>query len=395
MALINSNQLHKNSNIDVKNFPDAETLQCVRDAEPIISFTPPTHTVIHRPMVNLSEFLSSYSICLNSYEDRIGVSVKGEKLCTDRLASLKEIIRTHSKRQRHDSGGGGGASEKKSPDCKRIKCETNELKQLLVDTNNKPIVTDSEEIKSEQCLHKMNSTFEIDGVTQITFSSNELKDDIELIEASKSAFCTDTNSLKDDLIKTPLSNGYEELKTEQIEKEQQNEGIIKPDKVPKKKEPKSHALPKKKEKKEHFRPLLDDETIKEIKKGWNLVDVGDLTIGDLYIMFGNDFKVDLEYSWVSVPIKKEISAEIKIECPIEVKSEPVVVCSTMPPVSQPPQIAQIIQNNSLGSKLKQLLMLANMAEKTRKRVNCTCGHFCDKGFKSKVIKNILIFPENE
>lgn len=379
MALINNQQLQKHSNIDVKNFPDPETLQCVRDIEPILCFAPPTHTVIHRPMVNLAEFLSSYSMNLNSYEERIGVKVKGEKLCSDRLASLKEVIRTSSKRQRHDSGG-----EKKSPDYKRIKCELNDGKHLLVDNHSSSklssmhnINADIDDIKSEINLNKMNTIFDMDGVAQIPSDPNEIKNDF-------SVACTitptvipissfDDCAIKEDLIKTPLSNGHNniELKTEPIEcvSSVVTDVTLKPEKVHKKKEPKLHPT---KKKKDHFRPLLNDETIREIKKGWNLLDVGDLTIGDLYIMFGQDFKVDLEYSWVAVPAPKMETSELKIECtPPEIKSE-INVCQNTTQQPAPSINCNIIQNNSLGNKLKQLLILANMAERSR------------KGFKAKV-----------
>lgn len=116
---------------------DAETAQHYVQSEPRLRFSPPPQTVIHRPMVNLAEFLSSYSICLNAYEERIGVAVKGETLSAERLHSiaLEGLIRSNAKRQRNDSGcaavsttttaaaTSGGGSERRSPEYKRARSD--------------------------------------------------------------------------------------------------------------------------------------------------------------------------------------------------------------------------------------------------------------------------------
>lgn len=97
----------------------------------ILCITPSKDAVIHRPMVNLTEFLSSYSICLNSYEQRIGAKVRGEALCAEKLHNFKERMGANAKRQRHDSG-----SEKHSPDGKKTKSEPKDAKEEKVAENN-------------------------------------------------------------------------------------------------------------------------------------------------------------------------------------------------------------------------------------------------------------------
>jgi hypothetical protein len=83
-------------------------------------------------MVNFSEFLSSYNICLNSYEQRIGAKVRGETLCSEKFNSLKESIKTNAaKRQRNDSG-----CEKQSPDGKKLRNDSKDLMKDEISTFN-------------------------------------------------------------------------------------------------------------------------------------------------------------------------------------------------------------------------------------------------------------------
>ncbi|KAI8440716.1 hypothetical protein MSG28_009059 [Choristoneura fumiferana] len=45
-------------------------------------------------------------------------------------------------------------------------------------------------------------------------------------------------------------------------------------------------------------PDIDvDRAIRQIRKGWSVYDAGDLTIGDLYLMFGSRSKLELDYWW--------------------------------------------------------------------------------------------------
>lgn len=88
-----------------------------------------------------------------------------------------------------------------------------------------------------------------------------------------------------------------------------------------------------------FKPLINDDALKKIREGWNIKNVGDLTVGDLYLMFGSDSKLILEYKWMEMSESDSSNGifteqEIKIEGP----------------------------SNSLGSKLKNLLTIANLME---------------------------------
>lgn len=80
-----------------------------------------------------------------------------------------------------------------------------------------------------------------------------------------------------------------------------------------------------------FKPLINDDALRKIREGWNVKNVGDLTVGDLYLMFGSDSKLTLEYKFNDENVG---SAEQEIK----------------------------METNPLGSKLKSLLSIANLIE---------------------------------
>lgn len=93
--------------------------------------------------------------------------------------------------------------------------------------------------------------------------------------------------------------------------------------------------------------------MEEMKQGWTLENSDSLTIGEMYLMFGADSKIQMEYNWDPPKIK-----EYK-----EVKEE-----------------------NNLSHSLQKLLSLAkiqcnnNKVENKSNEGKCTCGHVC--GVKS-------------
>lgn len=54
--------------------------ECKRLLNPPIRLTPPPEAKIEIPTFNLTEYLTCQSVCLNSYEERVGVKVPGEQL---------------------------------------------------------------------------------------------------------------------------------------------------------------------------------------------------------------------------------------------------------------------------------------------------------------------------
>lgn len=59
---------------------------------------PKTSCSVEVPTINLSEYLTSHRICLNAYEERVGVKIPGEQLWQNMCASFK--------------GGGKGSTKK-------------------------------------------------------------------------------------------------------------------------------------------------------------------------------------------------------------------------------------------------------------------------------------------
>lgn len=359
----------KNSSNEIKHHIDPDTFQTFKNSESIFCLAPPVDTTIHRPMVNLAEFMSSNSICLNSYEDRIGVTVKGESLCTERLNVLKEIIKT-SKRQRHDSG-----AEKKTVDGKKIKTESDTKISDLCGADKKDD-TDGQ-CSGQQDVSggltptpSTSNTFDIDGIKHMDslFDDPDKKDPF-----SMDISFTITNETMDNKDEIKLID-IKEFITSSTDGDNVDDTKIVIAEQPRTSEPKTSKKKCTKKKtadarKDHFRPLLNDDVIREIKRGWTITNVGDLTVGDLYIMFGKDFKVSLEYKWIE-PIKTDTTTgNNESTASTDIVLEPV----------------NVQKKNDLGNKLKQLLALANMTDKVKKKSNCSCGHFCDNRLnKSRV-----------
>ncbi|XP_008192098.1 protein cramped isoform X2 [Tribolium castaneum] len=83
--------------------------------------------------------------------------------------------------------------------------------------------------------------------------------------------------------------------------------------------------------------------IEQIKQGWTLENCASLTIGEIYLMYGCDSKMVLEYSW---------------DCLIKSNDE-------------------TKQENDLTNSLKKLLSLAKI-QSEKPVMKCTCGHVCGK-----------------
>lgn len=366
-------------------------------SESILCIAPPQDATIHRPYVNLTDFLNSYSICLNSYEERINCSVRGESLCAEHITNVKETIKSNTKRQRHDSG-----SEKKSPDTKRTKVPDGEkfehdvMKKSMSSTSQDGMSTTEELIdEREFSSPTYENAFEIEDANchiPESSSADECEAEINMWNGSKFKF-----EPPDD----PHSGT--DLKKESIDQRNMN-------KTAKKTETKSHmGMNKKRDlrtsNRESFRPLINEEVVQKIRKGWTLYNVGDMTIGDLYIMFGQDSKVRLEYRWISPAQQIEIKTEMtkaahKPEANVfdakdiaedDVKPENAMIGSLSGTINDDiietkPFNIDVKPKNPLSNKLKQLLELAGMMEKTKRKTSCACGHYCDRGVNKIKVK---------
>lgn len=339
----------KNSlkNINLAQLPpldNEELLDQIKSNEPLLCFAPPPKTIIHRPMVNLTGFSNSYSICLNSYEERIGAKCRGEDLPVEKFLTHKEKM-MNGKRLRLDSGGeakkiqsNNNATEKKiktATDSGQSDCEAKS------EAENGATATPMETAQTDNLLA---STLDIQMFDfSVIEEADEATDRIDLFsdnsEDKKIQFKSDPESVEPDVAVVPKANPTKRSRAEN-----------------------------KTSKGTSFKPLISEEVIRTIKEGWTLQTCGDLTFGDLYVMFGNEFKINLEYKWIA----KEITDPIKIE-PVEVNQTNKAALSSNANKDLPPILA--VDKNVeqlIGRRLGQLLMVANLMDKSKKK-ECICG----------------------
>nr|XP_037871238.1 protein cramped isoform X3 [Bombyx mori] len=214
---------------------------------------------IHIPVVSPSEQLSSQKICFSSYLERMG------KLRRDK-DGVGAKIRT-PKRLRKDS-----ATEREL-DTKKYKTDDNEKLinidetaidgvELMasyrhhLDDEEKPSTEDEKEAPEEYADR------EKDMSEREKDSLSELEDDDKYNKSD-----TDNDS----------DPGRADRKEQKLNNLKVDDGM----KVD-----------------EEIKPQIDvDTALKQIRRGWSIHDAGDLTIGDLYLMFGSRSKIELDYWW--------------------------------------------------------------------------------------------------
>jgi hypothetical protein len=264
-------------------------------------------------MIQLNELLSSYNLCLNSYEEKIGATTRGESLCEEKISILKEQMKMHCKRVRHDSN-----TEKKpdsvSPENKRVKQESG--------LEDPPIGV------------KLEENLDCPG----DLGTMEIKDDPDPITIKEDQEPREVDP-KNPLAK-PLKKKEPFIMNSRLVKENSTQS---------------------------YKPLLTEECLKKIREGWSMKNVGDITIGDLYLMFGSEGKLLLEYHWLDDRMSPG--------------------CQSEPPATQNPTTVDEIPQPEpdtkkfLGNRLKQLLAISNLLDRNKPIVNCTCGHICEKKIK--------------
>ncbi|XP_065074877.1 protein cramped [Ochlerotatus camptorhynchus] len=382
----------------------------------IMRLTPSKDAVIHRPMVNLTEFLSSYSICLNSYEQRIGAKVRGEALCLEKLNSFKERVGTNSKRQRHDSN-----SEKHSPDGKKVKSEAKETKEEKVGDGTalaslteifKSPNASCESFEAVKDVEGSDSESHLTGGKTAVMETSADGPDLKCSELNDSIKLTGISRI---MLEPELAHGDNSndgiLVLESEQQQQQQPKQTKPEegtgssssepaannhedliKTTVKKKDSKEKCSKRKDSKAgvtamsgiHFRPMVSEETIQKIREGWTMQSVGDMTVGDLYIMFGEENKLHLEYLWempkeqrVEVTVTAVEATDTVVDGGVQDRPDP------MPSAGFGGDFLKSLSANlpvDLSGRLKQLLQIANLNEKTGKR-RCPCGHVCDRRIK--------------
>ncbi|XP_046971052.1 protein cramped [Vanessa cardui] len=266
---------------------------------------------IHLPVLSPSEQLSSQKICFSSYLERMG------SLRRDKDSGVK--IRT-PKRQRKDST----TDKDKEPD-KKFKIDDAEHTKLIHidetaidgielmahykhnhEDEEKPSTEDEKEMKSEE-------TAEEEGDRDLPERDKDMsereKDSFSEMEDDEKFNKSDTDNESDGRTdKSRKERKFKNLKVKFRIRPKKRGGSIytlvleKDSEEAKTEETKVEDSKvedtKVEEKEEESKPDIDvDMAIRQIRKGWSVHDAGELTIGDLYLMFGSRSKLELDYWW--------------------------------------------------------------------------------------------------
>lgn len=256
-----------------------------------LRLTPPPDCKINVLSINLSEYFTRKSICLHSYEHRIGITNTGYTFCNE--SNFKLINKNNNKkgyRPRADS------------------------------------ISD----KSEKSPQKSTPTVK----------------DNELCDSAENERGGESNKVVNDTNTTHL--------VPQLENQETGDETLKI-KVEKKEETQNDVV------NDQNQALID-----RMRKGWTEHDSESTTLGELYLMFGTDLRLVLEYSWEKNSTKVETEeSECKPEN-IEMNGD--------------------ISNDGskkldLSDSLSKLLSVAKLHYR-KNIIKCPCGHVC--GTKNNV-----------
>ncbi|XP_059488324.1 protein cramped [Neocloeon triangulifer] len=87
--------------------------------------------------------------------------------------------------------------------------------------------------------------------------------------------------------------------------------------------------------------------LETIKAGWTADNAGNITLGELYVMFGSNSKLCFEYSWEEIPPIAAVNGVDRID--------------------------------AFSSVIKRLVNLAKLLPVLKEKPSCPCGHICTKG----------------
>ncbi|KAK6626251.1 hypothetical protein RUM43_006558 [Polyplax serrata] len=274
---------------------------------------PKPNAQVHISEVNLSQYLTSSRICLSSHEERLG-----------RKGSCDEIL----KNLKAESRGKGK---------KHLKSEEKELKKSIEKASPDPKRTDGEESAKPMEMDGK-GTFPVKNVTvpeeketksgDVDVQSPELSSD----EKPNFGFVSATSAAGidlEDLGEMPQADILDDTRP-------CDNNNTKSEKIP-----------------DFIEGLMKlqnkDEAIAKIRNGWSLENSHSLALGDLYLMIGSEYKLQLDYWWKS---KKE---------PFE----------------------STVENNldKLSTMLSKLIRLTRLT-RARTKLSCLCGHQCSEDMKA-------------
>ncbi|KAH8368063.1 hypothetical protein KR084_006153 [Drosophila pseudotakahashii] len=395
------------------NNNEPEPLQTAASSlDPSLCFQPRPGVAIHRPLLSITAYLSSINICLTAYEERLGFKVRSET-----LGNLPGITVAASKRPRTESG-----SEKRSPETKKPKSGASpplekSLDDVALEGNLVKLENSSGDELGEEIQEFLGDMVEATAQTQgATISALQPTSEISLVVPETST---------DPVLQAPPAATEPPAPPSAASVLQAAASSAPPAPSTPAAGPlavasQPAARSKRKEAKEaaaaaqarNFKPLLSDEILKRIRKGWTEANAADITIGDLYVVFGQDSKLELEYYWCEMESSTAMAASTSAANAVAASSSSVATqtgsssssssaasqttassnatssssSSVITASSSLPynpndcdsvERVKAVTTSSVSNKLKHLLLVANLSERVRKR-QCNCGHTCDR-----------------
>ncbi|KAH8361045.1 hypothetical protein KR200_002519 [Drosophila serrata] len=384
----------------------------VASLDPSLCFQPRPGVAIHRPLLSITAYLSSINICLSAYEERLGFKVRSET-----LGNLPGIPVTTNKRPRTESG-----SEKRSPESKKPKSGTSPALEKSLDDvpleggNHVKLENSSGDELGEE-IQEFLGDLEAAAQTQAANPVNppQAPSEAPALQPDATEAPADTDPCASRTSPLPL----------QAQPPVPPPAPVTPASAPlgrsKRKEAKEAAAAAQAR---NFKPLLSDEILKRIRKGWTVANAADITIGDLYVVFGQDSKLELEYYWCELentpPVGSTATSSNSITnssssaanstsatvatqtgnssssstLQTTTSSTAAAITTTNNNNNNPPNTTstslpynpndcdsvervKAVTTSSVSNKLKHLLLVANLSERVRKR-QCNCGHTCDR-----------------
>lgn len=326
--------------------------------EPAICFQPKPGVAIHRPLLSITAYLSSINICLTAYEERLGIKVRSETLENTLAANAA----ANAKRARTESG-----SEKRSPESKK-------LKSLSSPAHEKSSL---DELSDGNAYVKMETT----NIDELNDTIEDLMMPLPLafVPSDSTAAAASSNAISSSSSSSSsaaTSSSCSSLTTSCVAQSTQTvTSVSTPASARAKRDSIGSSATKASKanagQARNFKPLLSDEVIKRIRRGWTVSNAADITIGDLYVVLGQDSKLELEYYWCDAEannltsISGSSSSSSSSSLPYNTND-----CDSAERV-------KAITTATVSNKLKHLLLVANLSERVRKR-QCNCGHSCDR-----------------
>ncbi|XP_068082936.1 protein cramped [Anabrus simplex] len=304
-----------------------------KEKEPLLRVAPRPNVEIELPTLNLTEYLTSSSLCLSAHEERIA---RGETAGPTRGGAKGCASKKGGKRQRNESAG-----EKKVPDVVVKSKEAVSSEGEVVNCAKAPEVTNC----NSPCD---NADKTVDMLVSSTVCVGGSDGD-DLVPAEFNIH--QIFSLQDE-----PANGLENIATATVssslaEPLEPAKAEVEPPAAPP-----SLPLP----------PRLEDpeEILARIRRGWTIEEAHAVTIGELYLMFGANSKVQLEYWW---------EEEVKPKSPL-------------------PEGDEELSVSPVATVLQKLVSIAKLNYRKAKLV-CPCGHICGAPNKSTVSSRNKVPPK--